>query len=561
MRARIGGALVAAFAIGAALTLPAKEASASSHREAPFITQNPKVDGTDFYMFKSYQTGRAGYVTLIANYSPLQSNYGGPNFFTMDPEAIYEIHVDNTGDAKEDITFQFRFFNALNDPTGLEGLTVPGGHPGGATKLSVPLLNIGDVSDPNNQASRNVKEEYELKVIRGPRRGSPGTNVARAAGPAGANPNRFVKPLDFIGTKSFGSAAAYDTYANAHIYDVEIPGCADSATNKARVFVGQRQEGFAVNLGPIFDLVNAPASVLTDPSLDVANPIGDKNVTSIAMEIPVKCLTKSDTEPVIGAWTTASVRQARAINPTGTFAKPSREGGAWVQVSRLGMPLVNEVVIGLKDKNKFNNSEPANDVANFGAYVLNPTLPTLLEVLFGAAGVKAPTEARDKDLLPIFATGVAGVNVVPKADAVGSAPGEMLRLNTSFPATSAADQLTKRPAGVPTQLGAALCFSHPGGDTTKQKTLDGAAVARALEAGTGPTEPCDLAGFPNGRRPGDDVVDIALRVVIGYMLGTGAGQGGAGTGMSSLPLGDAVGQHADQFLEVFPYLKRPNPGS
>lgn len=514
-------------------------AFASSHREAPFIAQNPKVDNTDFYMFNSYETGRAGYVTILANYQPLQSNYGGPNFFSMDPEALYEIHLDTDGNAEEDITFQFRFSNFLNDTTGGNtGLTLNISNGDAGTKAtSVPFINLGDVSNASVVSNRNLKEEYEVKLIRGNRRTGTATPFVRGAGPAGAN-GRFVKPLDYIGTKSFGSNAAYDTYAKAHTYEVDFPGCA-AGGKKAKIFVGQRQEGFAVLLGNIFDLVNAPASALTDPTLNFPNPIGDKNVTTIALEVPAECVRKGATgkDAVVGGWATASVRQARVINPTGTFLKPSREGGPWTQVSRLGSPLVNEVVIGIKDKNKFNGSEPKDD-GQFAAYVTNPTLPKVLEILFGptVGAVKAPVIDRG-DLVAAFLTGVDGVN-----QPAGVKGAEMLRLNTAIPATSRADQLTRRFAGNTAQLGAAGCFK-PGASTAVGKVLDTALPN------------CDPAGFPNGRRPGDDVVDIALRVVMGYLLPPDAASAG------DVPWGDAVPQNAGQFSEEFPYLNRPNPGA
>jgi hypothetical protein len=242
-------------------------------------------------------------------------------------------------------------------------------------------------------------------------------------------------------------------------------------------------------------------------------------------------------DAVVGGWATASVRQARVINPTGTFLKPSREGGPWTQVSRLGSPLVNEVVIGIKDKNKFNGSEPKDD-GQFAAYVTNPTLPKVLEILFGptVGAVKAPVIDRG-DLVAAFLTGVDGVN-----QPAGVTGAEMLRLNTAIPATSRADQLTRRFAGNTAQLGAAGCFK-PGASTAVGKVLDTALPN------------CDPAGFPNGRRPGDDVVDIALRVVMGYLLPPDAASAG------DVPWGDAVPQNAGQFSEEFPYLNRPNPGA
>ena len=224
------------------------------------------------------------------------------------------------------------------------------------------------------------------------------------------------------------------------------------------------------------------------------------------------------TSDVVGAWTTASLRQARVLNQRASYKLPAFQGGAWTQVSRLGAPLVNEVVIGLKDKNRFNSSEPKED-AQFADYVTNPTLPALIEVLFGAAGVVAPTKFPRTDLVAAFLTGVDGVN---KNGSVA----EMLRLNTALPPT---------PAGQQTTLGAALCF------------VNGALTL---------TNPgCDPAGFPNGRRPGDDVVDIALRVAMGYLLPAADAPSG------QLGFTDAVLQADSQFDAVFPYLKTPLPGA
>ncbi len=158
-----------------------------------------------------------------------------------------------------------------------------------------------------------------------------------------------------------------------------IPGCAQPG----KVFVGQRQDPFAVNLGTIFDLVNAPLAVITDPTLINAAPntLANKNVTTLALEVHQSCLT-AGSETVIGGWTTASLRQGRLLDPSPKSGHQTtdRNGGAWTQVSRLGMPLVNEVVIGLPDKDKFNGSKPVNDGANFLTYVTNPTLPRLLEI-------------------------------------------------------------------------------------------------------------------------------------------------------------------------------------
>jgi len=256
-------AVLAASAAGVSL--------ASSHREAPFITTQPKVDGSDFYLFNSYEPGRAGFVTMIANYLPLQDAYGGPNYFKLDPNALYEIHIDNNGDAVEDITFQFRFNNTLAN--GGKGIELPIG----STNVAIPLTQAGAVANVAD-GNLNVAETYGVKVVRGDRR----KGVVQALTKAQGGSAVFEKPVDYIGDKTLGNSAAYETYAQKHVHTANIPGC----NMPAKVFVGQRQEGFAVNLGPIFDLVNATAAQVLDPSLKNAfasKSIQDKNVTTMAI--------------------------------------------------------------------------------------------------------------------------------------------------------------------------------------------------------------------------------------------------------------------------------------
>src|SRR5262245_25426704 len=179
---RTAFALIAAMAVGSAL-------HASSHREAPGITRYPKLDGSDFYMFRSYETGRSGFVTLLANYQPLQDVYGGPNFFELDSDAIYEIHVDNDGDAREDITFQFRFTNTRkNISLNIGGKTV-----------AVPLVNVGRLGpDPRDTGALNVVESYTVDVIRGDRRFGKRQRITNAE----TGERSFLKPADRIGDKS-----------------------------------------------------------------------------------------------------------------------------------------------------------------------------------------------------------------------------------------------------------------------------------------------------------------------------------------------------------------------
>lgn len=460
---------------GALLAFTPVSTPASSHREAPLITGSPKVDGADFYLFRSYEPGREGYVTLVANYIPLQDGYGGPNYFQLDDQAAYEIHLDNTGDAVEDLTFQFRFQNKPRD------IALPIGPEGNRRTNAVPLLAVGSFG-AGNLAALNVDQTYQVSVIRGPRR--TGTRTALVNPQTGTT--EFTKPQDNVGTKTIPD---YDAYANAYVYEVALPG----TDKKGKIFVGQRKDPFVVNLGETFDLVNISTSPL-GPESGNKDSLADKNVTALCLELPIEYLRSSAEQPVVGAWTTAS-KVSHA--PDGAEIL--------TQVSRLSMPLVNEVVIGLKDKDKFNASEPKDDL-QFADYVTHPTLPTILELLYGAAGVKAPTQFPRNDLLAVFVTGVDGLNQ-------NGAIGEMQRLNTGI-APTPRDQ---------------------------QKNL-------AVLAG-------DNAGFPNGRRPGDDVVDMALRVVMGALLPADVAPSG------KLPFTDGASVSAGMFLDRFPYLTAPIPGS
>jgi len=502
-------AVLAASAAGGAL--------ASSHREAPFISTRPSVDGTDFYMFNSYETGRAGYVTLIANYIPLQDPQGGPNYFNLDDNALYEISVDNTGSGKANLTFQFRFTTAI------AGLTVPVG----TKTVPVPLTNIGPVS-AGNMGAQNVSQSYTLTLVTGDRRTGTATPITNAT----TGSATFAKPLDNIGNKSIANYAAY---AGTFVYPITIttPGC---AAGQGKVFVGQRQDPFFLDLGGTFDLVNYtyPVTELvpsgTSPRNYATNSLAGFNVTTLALEIPAKCLINGS-DPVIGAYTTASLRQASVLNPVPQSAKSvgsvgpvtsptgaELAGGAWSQVSRLGMPLVNELVIGLPDKDRWNTTTPVQD-AEFADYVTNPSLPVLIQALFGSAGVKAPNVYPRTDLEEVFLTGISGLNQPAK----GLAPAEELRLNTSTAVTPYASQ---------NDLGVL------GGDTS---------------------------GFPNGRRPIDDVVDITLRVAMGVLLmpydGSAKDPDPASDASRQLGYTDGVQANPANFLTAFPYLNTPLPGS
>jgi len=482
-----------AMAVGAVVA----PAFASSHREAPFIAGLPQVDATDFYMFNSYEAGRTGYVTLVADYLPLQDAYGGPNYFKLDDTAVYDIKVVNDGGAVENLTFRFRFKQTLDD----NQLTV------GGQRVSIPLVQNGsaDVATVNSPAL-NVHETYTLSLISGA--ASSGTEQPITNLTLGGT--TFYKPADNIGMKTISN---YVAYANKHVFDIAIPGC----SSPGRVFVGQRKDPFVVNLGETFDLVNIkyPATELNSAAeFATVDSLSDANVTALIVEAPTTCLTQGK-GTIIGGFTTASLPASRVLQTPGSGLDMAQSAsGGLIQVSRLGAPLVNELVIGLKDKDKFNNSQPKDD-AQFATYVTNPTLPALLEILFGSAGVRAPTNFPRTDLVAAFLTGVDGLN--KPANVVAS---EMLRLNTAIAPV-------------------------PGPGQNRLGVLGG-----------------DNAGFPNGRRPGDDVVDIELRVAMGVLCTLNLG----GCKPTDAPAGtlhytDGAYTSSAFIDNALPYLRAALPGS
>ena len=465
-RAILSSFLILAVAAGA-VVYQFTPALASSHREAPSILSSPQVDGTDFYMFRSYEEGRDGFVTLIADYNPLQDPYGGPNYFPLDSNAVYDIHITNDGNVDENLTFRFQMEAALTP----FNLTV------GGESVDVPLVNVGPFGAQIGDDALTQTRAYSLRLLRGnvedPDSIEPVTNVNGGA-------TRFGMPFDNIGHKSIPD---YDAYASSFIHDITLPGCEPGG----RVFAGQRKDPFAVNLGETFDLIN-----ITNP---VGNPdaersdTADKNITSLVLEVPIDCLTGDDSD-VIGGWTTASLRRTRTLISNPTFEAPDEQSGDLVQVSRLANPLVNEVAIGLPDKDLFNASHPRDDGTNFLQYVTNPSLPELLQILF-PEDLVAPNNFPRNDLVEVFLTGIPDLNQ-------DGSTGEMMRLNTSI-------------------------------DPTPRTQQDRLGVIGG-----------DLAGYPNGRRPGDDAVDIALRAMMGILCHQGGGGGGDPNEFTVLLNGDNV---------------------
>jgi len=451
--------------IFAFLLLPAA-LLASSHREAPLITEDPAADGTDVYVFRSPDAPNT--VTFVANYYPFATAQGGPNFARFSDNVLYEIHIDNNGDAKEDITYQFRFRTDTRN-----GNTF--------------LYNTGPVVTLDS-ANLNVRQFYTMTRVNGPRRGSAGTQVG----------GEFqVAPWN-IGPRSTPN------------YEVNLATPAiNTLPNGGKVFCGPRDDPFWVDLGSIFDLL----ALRPLQSLHLINQPGNtkgvdglkgSNVMSIVLQVPITDVVQSQSQQIIGVWSTSS-RSRVTVRSTGLT--PIQTLSAPVQVSRLGMPLVNEVVIPLAFKDFFNSSEPSGDLPLFNTNdtfknrILDPEAAKLIPVLY--PGVTVPPAPRN-DILAVFLTGLDGLNKPPNV-----VPSEMLRINLATPLTAS-----------PNRMGA----------------LAG-----------------DNGGFPNGRRLGDDIVDIELQVVAGVLV----------PGFNKQPnnmLTQGVPFNDVPFLSNFPYLASPHSG-
>ncbi len=405
----------------------------SSHREAPGISKDPVADSTDLYAFVS--PDRPNTVTLVANYIPLETPAGGPNFYEFGDGVLYEINIDNDGDGWPDITYQFRFHTRLTTPNSFLYNTGP----------------IKSLSDP----TWNSKQFYS--VTRVDRRGR--HVLARRLACPPCNVGILSTPHY---ERNLGSKAVH-----------QLPG-------GIKVFAGQRAEQFYVDLGSIFDLANLRpfqeanlfgkmAGLKAAPGVNATDRL---NVHSIAIQVPISDLVRRG-RPTIGVWTTASRQKVHIASEDGADGWPT---GPFTQVSRLGNPLVNEVLIALEDKDFWNRQPPAHD-KQFEHYVVHPELANLLPVLYpGVFPNLAKLDASKKprlDLDAILMTGIPPGLIKGFTNFTGKVQADMLRLNTSIPPA--------RPSK----------FSPLG-------VLGG-----------------DLAGYPNGRRIQDDVVTIELRAIAG----------------------------------------------
>src|SRR5437773_12361575 len=470
----------------------------SSHREAPTISKDPVADNTDLYAFVDpVDTSK---VTILSNFIPLEEPSGGPNFFQFGDDVLYEILIDNNGDGVEDVTYQFRFKNKTQNPATFLYNTGP----------------IGSLTDPN----WNVRQLYSVTKVIGPRRTGSSTLLG----------SDLPTPPVRIGPRS---TPDYATLADAAV---------SSLGGGVKTFGGQRGEGFYPDRGSMFGLgtlrpfqnlhlIPTPAA----PGVDTTKGF---SVHSIAIRVPKSSLTHDGSNPtdasdkgsVVGIWASASRRKATILSGDGDDdddggpdddASPGFQTGPFTQVSRLGMPLINEVVIPLGKKDLWNMVHPRFD-SQFLAYYQTPALQKLLPVLYPGVfpNLAAYSKAR-ADLVAILLTGIPTGIIPGFQNFTGTVQADYLRLNMAIPPNTSN----------PSRLGIV------GGD---------------------------LAGFPNGRRVLDDVVDIELRAIAGATLplvdpGVTA-DGAAGLVADGVDSNPVQAPNTTPFLATFPYLPHPVPG-
>jgi hypothetical protein len=445
----------------------------SSHREAPEISKDPVADSTDTYAFVS--PDRPDTVTLITNYIPLEDPAGGPNFFEFGDDVLYRINVDNDGDGRADVIYEFRFKTTVANPDSF-------------------LYNTGPIASLDS-ANFNRRQTYSVTEWRQSRPRRIGENLP--------------SPPCNVGIRSTPN---YAGLANAAV---------QSLSDGIGVFAGQRLDGFYVDLGAVFDLAALRPfqnlHLIPTPAAAGVNALRAFNVHTLAIQVPISRLTRRGNKPTdvmasdatIGVWASAHRQKALVRNDDEDMAV-----GPFVQVSRLGNPLFNEVIVPMGRKDRWNASTPDRD-KDYAQYVARPELAKLLPVLYpGVFPNLAALNADRADLLAILLTGIPSGIIPGFQNFTGQTQADMLRLNVAVP-----------PATSPNNLG----------------ILGG-----------------DLAGFPNGRRVADDVVTVELRAVAGatYPLVNKAytpdAAASAVTDGSTPPSG---------YLSAFPYLGHPGAGS
>jgi len=445
------GAAVVAAAVVVPLSM------GSSHREAPNISLDPSADNTDVYAFVPKDSPDK--VALVANWFPNSIPANGPNFFRFDDRARYYINIDNTGDGRPDIRYLFRFSTDLRRPNSF-------------------LYSLPGVTGLNND-KLNVFQRYNVfreRLRRG--RVVSSTRIGRKIPVAPSN----------VGPKTFPDYEALTRQATRDL------------AGGRRVFAGQRDDPFFVDLGATFDALNIRRG--TGNEGGGKDDFSGLSTQSIVLRVPQSQLTRNGREvrsaksrnAVVGVWSSTERRRLEVTNAN--FDSNRRSRGGFVQVSRLGNPLVNEVIIPMGKKDLFNRTSPAGDAKRFGRFVVRPELARILNALFN---VNAPERNRT-DIVQALLTGIPGVTQIRK----GAPPTDTLKLNMGVPPTDNPNR-----------------FGVLAGDTQ---------------------------GFPNGRRLGDDVVDIEVQVVAGFLKG------------NKVPLGDGVDQNDKMFSDRFPYLAPPTSG-
>ena len=471
-----GSKTAAAWATAAAIALLVlllpSVAVASSHREAPLISADPEADNTDTYFFLDPVDG--GRVVMIANWIPLEEPAGGPNFSHFGERIRYEFNVDWDGDAIEDVVYRVQFTRHVRNP-------------------DTWLQNTGPVSSPTDP-NQNVYYTYKVEKILGP---SPnqGASAKIELG------NDLIEAPNNVGPKSFPGDPAGSGYGKGS----RIAETVYTIDQDTKVYAGPRADGFYADLGMIFDLINFRPGTLPGNMGGGKNDLAGFNTHTIAISVPVYQLTKNHTVPtdtsdpnaIISMWSSTWRLKNRVLSETGQ--KPA-ESGDWVQVSRLAVPLVNEVVVPLGQKDLFNASFPRDD-AQFAASVLDPEVPKILKALFNIDSPPAPRT----DLLAVV-LGVDGLTRRP-----GEVVSDQLRLNVAV-------------------------FPTPPSLANRMGVLGG-----------------DLAGFPNGRRPYDDVVDIELQILAGVLVP-------AFNHSPNNALGDGVNGPDKPYNPAFPFLATPHSG-
>jgi Domain of unknown function (DUF4331) len=437
---------------------------------------DPVADSTDFYAFVS--PDQPDTVTLISNYIPLEHPDGGPNFYEFGEDVLYEIHIDNNGDARPDITYQFRFKTSHRNPATFLYNTGP----------------IQTLTSPN----WNRYQTFTVTMIK--------NGVSKVLGTGLASPPCNIGPR---------STPAYGALAQSAVHTLP---------SGETVFAGQRREGFYVDLGAIFDLGNLrPFEQLhVIPSAATMGVDSSKavNVHSIAIRVPITSLTSDGSKPAdvtaatatIGAWCTASRQRVHMQGDMMTMAMMN--AGPWVQVSRLGQPLINEVVIPIGMKDHWNRTTPVTD-AQFVKYYQRPELATLLPILYPKVFPNLAAYKKERiDLEAILLTGIPAGVVPGFQNFTTKTPSDMLRLNMAIP-----------PASKPNAAG--------------------------LVGG-------DAAGYPNGRRVFDDVFTIEVRAIAGVtipLVDKSFTPDGAASKVS-----DNLTPSSDRYMAAFPYLGIPLSG-